>query len=107
MRSIFLAISLALVSSPAAAETPFSLLRSGYQILWEGYGQVLTCAPDAPIKLGPYIVVCDSYSYPYHYGDVLLFARSFEYKRKSVLIGYICKGEDDSDCDSLSAIYSQ
>lgn len=87
------------------AETPFSLMRGGYSLIYEGYAVVITCTPNDPIEVGPYIVKCNSYSYPYHYGNVLLFAQSVNYKGGRILIGYLCLDEDDDDCESLQGIY--
>ena len=89
------------------AETSKSLVRGGYTLLYEGYAEVEECEPEKPIVVGNYIVRCNSYSYPYHYGNVLLFARSFNYKGRNLLIGYLCLDEDDDDCESLEGIYQR
>ena len=88
---------------PAHAETPFSLSRSGYSLIYEGYAVVKTCAPSEPIVVGPYIVICNSYSYPYHYGNVFLFARSVVYEGRNLIYGFLCLDEED-ECESVQSI---
>ena len=105
MKHIYTFLCLFLLSGVASAETPFSLLRAGYDILYEGYGVVEECVPEKPIVLGSYIVVCSSYSYPYHYGEVFLFSKYLTYEGRNYLIGYLCLGEDDDDCEDLDRIY--
>jgi len=103
--TIFTLVFTVIFPSLSYAETPFSLMRGGYSLIYEGYAVVKKCVPNEPFKVGPYIVKCNSYSYPYHYGNVLLFARSFAYEGRKILLGYLCLDEDDDDCESLLGIY--
>ena len=107
MKKVIAVVLALMLSGIASAETPFSLLRSGYDILYEGYGVVEKCVPDEPIVLGSYIVVCSSYSYPYYYGEVFLFSKDLSYEGVNFLVGYLCLGEDDDDCEDLTGIYRQ
>lgn len=50
-------------------------------------------------QLGPFIFVCDQYTYeyPYHYGEVIIVATEFEYRGERHMIAKLCLGED-GDC---------
>lgn len=51
--------------------------RSGGTVLAEvPYIVVTTCA-DQVLRIGPYFVLCNDYSYPYHYGGAVLIAETW------------------------------
>ena len=83
----------------AFADSAFSLLRNGWTILYEGYESVEECTPDEePMRMGRYLVKCDGYEYPYHYGDVILFGRQITYEGNTLTLFRLCLGESDDDC---------
>ena len=92
-------IGFLLISLTAFADSPYSLLRGGWNVLYEGYEDVEECTPDEePMQMGMFLVKCDGYEYPYHYGDVILFGRSFTYEGNVLYAFKLCLGEDDDDC---------
>ena len=92
-------IGFLLISSSAFADSPYSLLRGGWDVLYEGYESVEECTPDEePMRMGMYLVKCDGYEYPYHYGDVILFGKSFLYEGNILNWYKLCLVEDDDYC---------
>ena len=98
MRYFTLTICL-LISSTSFADSPYSLLRSGWDVLYEGYEAVKKCTPEeAPMQMGRYLVKCDGYEYPYHYGDVILFWKLLSYEGRVYKLYKLCLGEGDDEC---------
>ena len=95
------------LAMPASAETPFSLCRAGYEIIYEGYEEWEGCDYDEPRAIGPYIIICDSYSYSYYYGEVILFASVFTYEGQQHVSAYLCQGETDDDCDDVNIVHKR
>jgi hypothetical protein len=75
------------VHSAFAAERMIDLLRDGYRVLHtEPYLSFDTCEYDKAWKVGPFIFLCRSYDYIYHYGEAELLEGNGSY--------YLCLGED-------------
>lgn len=82
----------------AVADTINELKSSGYETIWSGYAAITTCVHnDDAYELGPYLFVCNkfSYEYPYHYGDTSLLVRLFEYGGQPYISTFICLEPDD------------
>ena len=55
-------IGFLLSSASAFADSPYSLLRGGWDVLYEGYESVTVCTPDKERwQIGRYLVKCDGY----------------------------------------------
>jgi hypothetical protein len=93
--------SLLLVAIPntaSASDNLAGLIQAGYQVVWEGYASIATCVHDQDrYELGPFIFVCDQYTYEYlyHYGDVALVARKFVFQGRSHVSSYLCLEDGD------------
>jgi hypothetical protein len=73
--------------SATAAERMIDLLRDGYRVLYtEPYLSFDGCDYDKAWKVGPFIFLCRSYDYIYHYGEADLLEGNGSY--------YLCLGED-------------
>lgn len=87
------------LAGPIYADSAFDLIRSGYLVIWEGYASIDTCVNNEDAHaLGPYIFLCDKYTYeyPYHYGTVYLMAKPFEYDGRTIYRSYLClDGKDE------------
>lgn len=74
-------------NSAMAAERMLDLFRQGYQIFYtEPYISFDSCEYDKARKIGPYVFICQSYDYIYHYGKAELM--------KGGGGVYLCLGED-------------
>jgi hypothetical protein len=83
----------------ANARSGVDLIRSGYEVIWEGYSKIETCVHDNDsFKIGRYIFVCDkfTYAYPYHYGNSILLIKKFQLDGGNLLSTYVCmEGKDE------------
>ena len=78
-----------------AGERMLDLFRQGYQILYnEPYLAFEACEYDKPIKVGPYIFMCRTYEYVYHYGKAELMGHTLTISGQSVSSVYLCVGEE-------------
>mgnify|MGYP001552730120 CR=1 FL=1 len=77
--------------------------RMGYSVLWQGYTVVTTCTPDDPIEAGGHVLICNSYSYPYHDGNATLMSKAFQYKGKAVDMHILCL-DGREQCESIQEI---
>lgn len=80
-----------------------TMRRLGYTQIWQGYTVVKTCTPDDPIEARVYTLICNSYTYPYHYGDAVLLEGSFYYEGKDVAMYYLCL-DGHEECESIQDV---
>ena len=102
-------LSVCTFSTSANAEGSISdLLRSGYELVWEGYAAIETCVHDDDVhRLGQFVFVCDrfTYEYPYHYGNVFLLAKLVVAGDQHSIRSFICL--DDEDLCIEGSLYRQ
>ena len=80
----------------AQAERMIELFRQGYRVFHtEGYLDYEGCEYDKTYKVGPYVFVCRTYSYSYHYGKAELMVREIECQGRRIYSTYLCFDEED------------
>jgi hypothetical protein len=78
-----------------AADRMVDLFRSGYRVFHtEGYISFDGCEWDKVYKLGPYIFICRTYEYYYHYGQAEILVRVFDHQGQRSVSTYLCVSED-------------
>lgn len=93
-------VAVTVSTGSAASETLRDLRSVGYAELWSGYASITTCVHTRDrYRLGPYIFVCDqfTYEYPYFYGSVTLLRRistlTYKGRRHIVSLEKLCLAE--------------
>jgi hypothetical protein len=75
---------LALVTPEAEAQA------QGRSVLVEvPYIAVTTCANEV-LRVGPYLVLCNDFSYPYHYGGAILVAERWARQGETLAVYKLC-----------------
>jgi hypothetical protein len=83
-----------IIGRAEASDRMIDLLRNGYQVHTEGYLSFDFCEWDKVHKVGPYIFVCRTYDYVYHYGKAEILAKLFVSGERQSLMTYLCLGEE-------------
>lgn len=100
--AVVAALTLLSVAQSARGDSFPELSEKGYQTIWKGYASVPTCIHGQDsYELGPFLFVCNQYTYeyPYYYGDVTLVSMANKAQGRALFLSYLCLGETEAeDC---------
>ena len=108
--AVIVALSLLSVAQSARGDSFPELSGKGYQTIWKGYASILTCVQGRDsYVLGPFLFVCDQYTYeyPYYYGDVTLVSLAIKAQGRTLSLSYLCLGETEAEDCIQGSVYQR